>query len=453
MIFQKLHQKLGDFWWYSILLFVALRIGDVINAFAGLWLIPHYVPQEELGAVPALLQASMLFGLPMLILVFTFTKFLNQYATCGEQGKVKAILQGFGILAIVFSVISTIAAYYILPHFFERIRIVSGSLGILIVVSGTLMTLSPIFTNALQALKKFNALTIMNILSAPIRLLVLLFALPIRALSGYLVGQATPPLFLILASCFCLRKELKHEIPVQSFWKEDGRKILKFTGMVAIWLGVGTVCTGLQMMVIRQRLPEVESAAYYMISRLAEIGSYLGLTLTYVMFPLAAEAHTKGEKSGRLLRNLILGTFLTGAACTILFAILGPWLFKTIPLWRPYQEYQTQLVLLTATVVLRMTSSNFYNYEVAYNRFSFLWYMIPIAVIEAGVMVCFSGYTFFYGILPDSIVNWMGSCEMARLSIVIWVMFVCSLVAIAANAIQVFFARSTFSNRFSDPRR
>ena len=55
-MFAKLHAKLGDFWWYSLVLFCAGRTADVLNAFVGLWLVPKYVDPSELGAVMPLTQ-------------------------------------------------------------------------------------------------------------------------------------------------------------------------------------------------------------------------------------------------------------------------------------------------------------------------------------------------------------------------------------------------------------
>ncbi len=48
-LFQRMHTRLGDLWWYTILLFVVQRFSDVINLFVGLWLVPKYVPQSEFG--------------------------------------------------------------------------------------------------------------------------------------------------------------------------------------------------------------------------------------------------------------------------------------------------------------------------------------------------------------------------------------------------------------------
>ena len=55
-ILHRLHERCGVLWWYAILLFVAQWFDDVINMFVGMWLVPKYVPQEELGAVLPLMS-------------------------------------------------------------------------------------------------------------------------------------------------------------------------------------------------------------------------------------------------------------------------------------------------------------------------------------------------------------------------------------------------------------
>ena len=46
----RIHSRLGDFWWYSLMLFLACRAADALNVFVGLWLVPKYVGSSELGA-------------------------------------------------------------------------------------------------------------------------------------------------------------------------------------------------------------------------------------------------------------------------------------------------------------------------------------------------------------------------------------------------------------------
>ena len=414
-IISKLHARLGDFWWYSLLLFAALRCGDLINAFVGLWLVPKYVPQEELGAVLALTNFAAVFGLPITILVTVYTKFLNRYQALNEFGKVKSLLRWFICASAVFVVVSSLVSLVILPMFFERIRIVSGSLGFLIVVYGLIGAVTPVFSNALQGLKKFNALTIQNLLSAPIRLATMLMAIPFRALSGYMLGQIAAPLFTIGWASFSLRKELRSEIKTVPFWKGDVRKILKYLGCVSIWFLSGGPYAALLAMIIRQRLPDTESAAYYMISRFAELGTYAGVTMAVVMFPLVAEAHTQGKQTNGILRNANLGTLAFGAAATAGFYFFGGFILNLLPTSAPYSGFSTDMALLCATLMLGQLWNNFTSHEIAKERFGFLWYGVPLTIIQTIVLVSFTGYTFFYGILPSSIVDWMGSIKLATL--------------------------------------
>ena len=49
---ERLHARLGDFWWYSLMLFCACRAADLLNAFVGLWLVPKYVDPMRLIMMP-----------------------------------------------------------------------------------------------------------------------------------------------------------------------------------------------------------------------------------------------------------------------------------------------------------------------------------------------------------------------------------------------------------------
>lgn len=437
----RLHVKFGDFWWWSLCLFVALRCGDAINAFVGLWLVPKYVPQAELGAVLPLLQVTSVFGLPISVLVITFTKFLNQYKTQGEDGKVKSLIRtfwGFAGGAILFG---TGLAIWLMPHFFERIRVQSGSLGILIVATAVLSTTAPVFTNALQALMKFRALTVMNLFCAPIRLLVMLVAMPIRALSGYMVGQAAPYAFQIVWSWFALRHDMRPEIASTPFWREDGKAMLRFSMGVLSWLGLGSIAGTIQTMIIRQRLPEMESAAYYMISRFAELATYAGLSLVAIMFPHVAKASVKGGRSLPIFLKTSFVTLCFGVGCTLFLAVFGKMIFGFVPTWRPYQIYVGDMVVLAVTLTIGLMGTNFGHYEIAQNHFAFLWVSIPLVLAQMVFCVCFTGYHAFDGLLPDSMIEWMASCRIDTLHNFLLTMLVFAVLNLFGAAIVLFIER------------
>ena len=186
---EKIKEWLGPLWWYTFILFCVQRLGDVINIVVGLWLVPKYVPRAELGAVLPLVQVGSVLGLPLAILLVPFGKFLNVYAAQGELGKVKSLLRDVFVLAVAMGIGITFGARYLMPLVFERMRVQKGMLTWLIVLAGVTSTLTPLFSQALQGLKKFRQLSILGVLSAPVRLLVLLLALPIRGRSGSTLGR------------------------------------------------------------------------------------------------------------------------------------------------------------------------------------------------------------------------------------------------------------------------
>jgi hypothetical protein len=122
-VFKKLHAKLGDFWWYSLMLFCACRAADVLNAFVGLWLVPKYVGPGELGAVMPLTNFANFLAIPVAAFANTFRNELTRLSIGREFGKLKSLMRGVFVATAVFLFIALVTAHFLLPAFLERIRI------------------------------------------------------------------------------------------------------------------------------------------------------------------------------------------------------------------------------------------------------------------------------------------------------------------------------------------
>lgn len=295
-ILELLRNRLGEFWYYSLMLFCACRVADVMNLFVGLWLVPKYIGMKELGAVLPLTTFATTLALPAFVFAMTFMKEVNTLAVHREFGKMKSLMRGVFIGVGVFIILAILASVFLLPLFLERIRIANGMLGVLILVSAFLGCVAPVYTNALQALKRFTALSVINVIGAPLRLLTMLVAMPFRPLSGYFVGQSANPGFSIVASIFCLRKELS--VPAEPYWTRPvfKRFMFLFFGMAGYQLA-GMMCGLVESTVLRQRIPEVESAAYYMVTRFSDIGNFISATLIVTLFPYTAELAEQGKST------------------------------------------------------------------------------------------------------------------------------------------------------------
>ncbi|MBR4476687.1 MAG: hypothetical protein IKO87_04050, partial [Kiritimatiellae bacterium] len=299
-VLQRLHTRIGDFWWYSLMLFVACRAADLLNAFVGLWLVPKYVDPSELGAVLPLTQFANFLAIPAAAFANAFRNEVSRLSVGKEFGKLKTLMRGVFIAMAIFLFLAIVVARFTMPLLLERIRIVEGSLGFVIIAASFVGAVSPIYTNALQALKKFREQSIINVISAPVRLIAMLVAMPFRAITGYFVGQAATPAFNIIATTFSLKKEFSAK--AEPYWNKEIVK--RFTILFAIfltWALSSGISNLIESTILRQRLPDLDSAGYYMAQRFADIASFLFCSIAITIFPFAAETANDRSRANSLV--------------------------------------------------------------------------------------------------------------------------------------------------------
>jgi len=437
-ILSSLHDRLGDLWWYTILLFVVQRFGDVINMFVGLWLVPKYVPQQELGAVLPLSQFVNLIGLPLGIVAVPFMKYLNVYAERNELGKIKSLLRDAFIWTGILAVATFLIAYFLLPVLFERMRVASGSLGVLIVGISILTSVSVIFQNAVQGLKLYSATVWFNALAAPFRLVLMLVFMPFRPLSGYFMGQGASPGISVVGAIWVLRKRLGKAVKAVPYWKEDGRAMLRYALPVALGTVVAVVGTSVDQLIIRHRLSDFDSAGYYMISRFADIATYLGSVFIIFLFPMVAGKKAKGSDSLKILRHSIFGTTIGGLAIAALLWFFGAELLGLQEHWKIYQSLSRHMALLAVVNVSTIVIACLSTYETAQGRFRFMWYSLPITGFKALGLYLLTGYTFFEGAVPASWLQAVAALNPCRLGFLLTAFLATNLFLIVCLCIDIF---------------
>ena len=415
----KLHAKLGDFWWYSLMLFCACRAADLLNAFVGLWLVPKYVDPSELGAVMPLTQFANFLAIPVAAFANTFRNELTRLSIGKEFGKLKTLMRGVFVATAVFLFLAIVVARFVLPAFLERIRIVEGSLGIIIIAASFVGAVAPIYTNALQALKKFKTQSVLNLVGAPIRLLVMLVAMPFRALTGYFIGQAATPAFSIVASVFALKNELSAK--AEPYWTRETLK--KFSAILAIFLSSGIVggINGLvESTVIRQRLPDLDSAGYYMATRFSEIATYLSATLSFTIFPFAANA----AASGKDIRPIILKTSTASIIfCLVVatpFIFFGQAILSVLPHGDKYAAYWWVIPWLIGIAAISSIIGLYATAQVSANRFEYLKWYIPLDIAYPICLLLVTGHGYFSVIIPASWTDFLTDHNIQSLSTMLW---------------------------------
>ena len=440
-MFKRLHDKLGDFWWYSLMLFCAYRAADLLNAFVGLWLVPKYVDPSELGAVMPLTNFANFLAVPIAAFANTFRNELTRLSIGREFGKLKTLLRGVFVATAVFLFFAIIAARYLLPAFLERIRIVEGSLGLVIIAASFVGAVAPIYSNALQALKKFKEQSILSIVGAPVRLITMLVAMPFRALTGYFVGQASVPLFNIVASVFSLRKELS--VPAKPYW--DKGTIKKFSLLFAIFMTsgiVGGIYLLVESTVLRQRLPELDSAGYYMASRFSEIAAYLACAVNFALFPIAADLTNDPSDRRRLVLKSILANFAFCAAVGIVFTAFGRHALGLLPHGDKYAAYWWAIPWMVATTAIASVQGFYTTAEIAAGRFGFMKWIIPMDMLYVALQLIITNYRQFTRFLP---VSWIAFLDVHNIrsldTMLLWITVI--NVIKTAYCIIAMFGRST----------
>lgn len=446
----KVKAWLGPLWWYAAVMFCVQRVGDVINLYTGLWLVPKWVPPAELGALLPLGQIGGLLGLPLAILLTPFTKFLSTFGAKDETGKVKALLCDALLLAGISAFVIVAYTWFSAPFVFERLRISGKGLIWLLCGIAITSTFMPILSNGLQALKLFRCMGVGGLASAPVRLVFLLALLPLSGFFGFFSAQLLSNLTAIGISFWGLRKILSSGVQRVSY-RGHLREMLLYTLPIAVVMVVGNIQTTTQLLIIRQRLPDVESAAFYFGSRFSEIPNILWSAIAVVFFPVISEAFEKGKDTRRLLIQVLLFTVLGGAVVAFAMGFASELIFGMVKRWHDYRPYAYLVVWMSMTNVFRVAAACFTTHEMACRRFGFIRYAVPLSLLEAAVLVSLTGYGFFTPYLPPPWVAWMGSLHAARLEFVVWVTLASSFAMFVGLLVQMIMSSSRSRVAFSLP--
>ena len=436
---RSLHQKLGDFWWYSLMIFCACRAADLLNAFVGLWLVPKYIGPSELGAVAPLANFAAFLAIPAGVFANTFRNEVSRLSVAGEFGKLKTLVRSVFAASAVLLVLALAAAKFILPHFLERIRVAEGSLGFVVIASAFLAAASPVYSNAVQALKKFKLQSAIQVFGAPVRLVAMLAAMPFRALTGYFVGQAAVPAFSIAASVFGLRKEFA--VRAEPYW--DRPAVRRFASLFAIFAAYalsGGFPGLVEPTVIRQRLPELDSAGYYMATRFSEIAAYLYCAMSFAFFPFAAELAAKGKGAAKLIFK---ATGVNIAFCSLLalaLVLAGGRILALLPHGGEYSAYWWAAPWLVALTAAASFQDMYFTSEFAAGRFGFLKWAIPVNIAYPAILLAVTGHGYFTRFIPASWTEFLNLHNIRSLDTMLWwmtafaaVKTVCCLVALGTG--------------------
>jgi O-antigen/teichoic acid export membrane protein len=367
----------------------------------------------------------------------TFMKEITVLATNKEYGKMKSLMKGVFIGGGIFLAIALVTTKFTLPHFLERIRVEEGSLGILIVSVGFIGAVAPVYSNALQALKRFKTISFLNIIGAPLRFLTMVLTMPFRALSGYFIGQAATPAFSIIASVWVLRKELS--VPAEPYWNKPTfrRFTLLFLG-IATYSVAGGILSLIEQTTLRQKLPNTDSAGYYMATRFSDIAGFIHASLITVLFPFTAALATKGRQTRPLVIKTSFAMLSTGTLLAIVFAIFGESILTILPNGNIYTEYAWAIPCLILISSIAAIQSFHINAEISAGRFGFLKWWIPVNLLFAALVLLITGCEYLTFCLPENLYTFLSKNNISSLKMMVLWFAVSTLLKTAITIYDLF---------------
>ena len=363
----------------AILLFLALRAGDFVSLAAGMWFVPRHVSPQDIGAVLPLTSFATFLSLPVFAFAMTMMRESAVLAAAGERGKVRSLLAGMFAVAAAAVAAAAAAAFALLPRFLSAMRVGDTAAGTLAAAAAFLGCVAPVYTDALQALKRFKSLAAVEVAGAAVRFAVMFVAMPLRALAGYFAGQAALPLFRMAASVIALRRDLA--VPAKPYWDRTAAKRVAATFAAVLAYQAAPMAAALvEQCVLRDSLPGVDSAGYYMASRFSDFLHCLTFPLLLVMFPYTAGAASGGASTRTYVLRCSATALFAAAAMAAVYRLWGGGLMALMPHGEEYAAYAGYMPHLVAITVLTTCQVFYTNAEVSAGRFGFLRWLVPLHV-------------------------------------------------------------------------
>ena len=371
---------------HSLLMFLALRAGDAVSLAAGMWFVPRYVSPEDIGAVLPVTSFATFLSLPAFALAMAVMKESALLCARGERGRVKSLLGGvFAAVAAALVLVLAVAAITV-PRYLGLMRVSDASVGFLVVAAAFLGCVAPVYTDALQSLRKFRSLAAVEVTGSFIRFATMLVVMPARALAGYFAGQAALPAFRIVGSILALRRAFA--VRAEPYWNRGSvrRLALAFVAILA-YQGIPMAAALVEQTVLRTSLSSADSAGYYMASRFSDFLSYLTFPLLLVMFPYTATAAARQRSTSPFVAKCSAAALAAAALMSAAYVFFGPELLSLMPHGSDYAQYAVYMPWLTVAGALTACQVFYTNAEVSAGRFGFLKWLAPLHVVYPAALV------------------------------------------------------------------
>lgn len=436
-LLSALKGRLGELWWWTLLFFLIQRVGDLVNFFVGAFVVPANISQEELGSVLPLMSVANFAATPLALALLPVAKFLNVFAARGEHGKVKSLLADSAVLSVAFSLAIGVWLFFCGDGILLRLHVSDRRLFLPIAGFAIVACFDPLVQNSLRALKCFRTMFATGAASPFIRLAAMLALLPPLGALGYLVAQLAPSFFALALGAAVLAAVMRR-CERRSSWLPHWREMVAYAAPLILITIAGRVQGTVEAFVIRHRLPEEVSAGYYFATIFGAIPGYLSSAMMVVLFPLFSDKFERGESTGGIFRQSLLFNLAVGLASVLLLAWLAPFVFSLPGPWGAYAGYSRFAWQVGLLMVLKNVQSVFTTHESACRSFRYVWYMVPLLLVEAATLYVLPAWSVTRPFLPEWLWLFVDSRWELSLQTFLTLMIAFNAAFLGAMAIDMF---------------
>ena len=418
-ILRRLKSAAGPLWWYSALLFVVNRVGDVVNLYTGAFLIPALIPEADLGAVPPLLKLAGLIATPVGLLLRPAEKYLNVFFERGEFGRAKALLRDAVVTTLLF--LAVVAAVFLVHPgpILERMSIGDPGLLVFAVILGALACIKPLYLSASRAFRIFGSVVWSGAPGPFVRLAAVWLLARVWPLRGLLMAQALGDVAGLAIVAWAVMRFLGSTADPPEGYRKYRGEMVRFAAPLVLCSVLGSAQGFVEAFVIRQRLPAADSAANYFIEMLSLIPFYFGDAITAFLFPVISSKYERGEKMGAVLAQTMVISLLLGLGSTALLFVASPWVLSLREAWRGALPYAGLVAVVALGRTFRMTANCFVLHEQACRRFGFLWHFGTMLALSTAGLYALVGWGFFKSMLPEPLWTAVDACPRASLPFIL----------------------------------
>ena len=432
----RVKQRIGPLWWYGALNFGFNKLGDLINLYVGVFLVPALITPEDLGAIVPFRMIIALAGLPMVQFTTVALKFINAFHVDEDKGLIRKLLRDLSVAALLLSAIAWLILWGLKDFIQLRMKVADVAIFWILAATAILTFWQPIVGVVTQGVMRFRELILSSVVRPLVYLVLILVLLkPLRFL-GYLTASLGASVAVLAYLGWTVREYLHPRLAAASYREHlpEMRRYLLNAGTVALLMAVAAL---VEPWTIRNFAPMQDSAGFYMAFVFGQIPGYLAAAFLPFLFPLMSERVERGQSAQGLLLQALGVTLLAGAAVIVVFAAGAGPLFRLRASWRVYLDYAPYVWRLGVISMLDGLIATFLAHENAHGRFAYVKVFLPILAIEIVGIYCLMGWDFFRPHLPAAAWQAVNQITGHKLSLAIYVMLVARLALVVPAACLV----------------